>query len=120
MATATTAQESRRDADLGPLAKLLQEVRDHLQHIRRSLSEEIRGYPTPIPRCDAQFNHLLEQRSRLSRALERIESPASAMLSRAECVGLLQEFADSPGYIEDPGEEEIRERIGAELSRLRL
>jgi hypothetical protein len=33
---------------------------------------EIRSYPTPIPRCDAQFNHLMEERDRIVRALQDI------------------------------------------------
>ena len=41
--------------------------------LRESLARidaEIRAYPTPIPRCDAQFNHLLEERERLRAFLE--------------------------------------------------
>jgi len=34
------------------------------------LEAEIRAYPTPIPRCDAQFNHLLEERERIRGLLE--------------------------------------------------
>lgn len=114
MSTATTID---RNADLATLEKLLREVRDHLHHIQRSLNEEIRAYPTPIPRCDAQFNHLFEQRGRLYRALERIEAPAGPTPSRADCVGLLEEFVASPRYIEDAAEEEIRARVRARLSR---
>ena len=36
------------------------------------LDAEIRAYPTPIPRCDAQFNHLMEERDRIRRLLEEI------------------------------------------------
>jgi len=39
-----------------------------------ALSDEIRGYPTPIARCDEQLTALIEERSRLlderSRALD--------------------------------------------------
>jgi vacuolar-type H+-ATPase subunit I/STV1 len=38
------------------------------------LDAEIRAYPTPIPRCDAQFNHLLEERDRIRRLLEEVSS----------------------------------------------
>jgi hypothetical protein len=116
MTTANTAQETDRDAGLGAMEALLREVRDHLRYIQRSLDEEIRGYPTPIPRCDAQFNRLFEQRDRLYRALERIEAP-DPTLSRADCVSLLEEFAASPHYGEDAAEEEIRARVRVELSR---
>ena len=36
------------------------------------LDTEIRAYPTPIPRCDAQFNHLMEERGRIRRLLEEL------------------------------------------------
>jgi tyrosine decarboxylase/aspartate 1-decarboxylase len=39
---------------------------------RKALDEEIRVYPTPIPRCDAQFNHLMEERARIVKALEAL------------------------------------------------
>ena len=117
MPTATTAQEIDCNSNIGVLGELLREVRDHLRRLQRSLNEEIRGYPTPIPRCDAQFNRLVEERGRLYRALERIETSAGPTRERANCVDLLQEFAASPRYIDDAAEEEIRARVKAELSR---
>jgi len=130
MNAATTAKELDHAAGHATLEALLLEVRDHLRRIQSSLNEEIRGYPTPIPRCDAQFNHLLEQRGRLQRALDRIEAPADRALAsvasvtsvasrtRAEHIALLEEFAASPVYAEAAAEEELRAHIGAELSRL--
>ena len=44
--------------------------REALEARRRELDAEIRDYPTPIPRCDAQFNHLMEERSRIARELQ--------------------------------------------------
>lgn len=44
---------------------------------RRALSaiaKEITQYPTPIAGCDVQFNHLLADRARLSRALGALEA----------------------------------------------
>ena len=38
------------------------------------LQKEISDYPTPISGCDAQFNHLLAERQRLSRAVEALAS----------------------------------------------
>lgn len=49
-------------------------LRRHLESRRRPIQEEIRRYPPPIPACDAYFNHLLEQRSLLSRELLRLEA----------------------------------------------
>jgi glutamate/tyrosine decarboxylase-like PLP-dependent enzyme len=43
-----------------------------LEARRHALDEEIRAYPTPIPRCDAQFNHLFEERERVVKELEAL------------------------------------------------
>jgi len=43
-----------------------------LEEEKRRLDAEIRAYPTPIPRCDAQFNHLFERRAEIVRELERL------------------------------------------------
>ncbi|MEM7269370.1 MAG: hypothetical protein AAF401_08960 [Pseudomonadota bacterium] len=45
-----------------------------LRAAKRGLSEEISAYPTPIAGCDAQFNHLLAQRQRVTNALAAIEA----------------------------------------------
>jgi hypothetical protein len=43
-----------------------------LEERKQRLDAEIRSYPTPIPRCDAQFNHLFEERDRIARRLEEL------------------------------------------------
>ena len=48
-------------------------VRSQLEAEKRRLDEEIRNYPTPIPRCDAQFNHLFEERERILHELARLK-----------------------------------------------
>jgi len=45
-----------------------------LEEEKRRLDAEIRAYPTPIPRCDAQFNHLFERRKEIVRELERLDN----------------------------------------------
>jgi len=84
------------------------EILEHLRGLRERLAEEIRSYPTPIPRCDAQFNHLYEQLGRLGRELDAIEGAAS---ERAAVKG----FIASAPYTDDPLELEFRSRIGAAL-----
>ncbi len=56
------------------VASKWQAVRRHLEGVNASVAAEIRGYPAPIPACDAQFNHLLEQRRALSRELARLDA----------------------------------------------
>lgn len=47
-------------------------IRNHLEERMRRVQDEIRSYPAPIPACDAQFNHLLEERDALSSELARV------------------------------------------------
>ena len=98
-------------AEKTDIAALTGEVAEHLRGLRRRLAEEIRTYPTPIPRCDAQFNHLYEQQGRLARELERIEreKPARA---------LIEQFIASAPYTDDPSERDFRSRIGNKLHSL--
>jgi hypothetical protein len=46
-----------------------------LRQALAKIEAEIRAYPTPIPRCDAQFNFLIEERDRVRRLLEGIAAP---------------------------------------------
>jgi len=45
-----------------------------LQHAYRLIDTEIRDYPTPISGCDAQFNHLIGERRKISDALNTLNS----------------------------------------------
>lgn len=51
-------------------------LRRRLEAKQQSVAEEIHSYPPPIPACDAQFNHLLEQRRVLGRELARLDLAA--------------------------------------------
>ena len=87
---------------------LASQIVEHLHGVRERLAAEIRSYPTPIPRCDAQFNHLYEQLGRLARDLDAIEGAASERAA-AEI------FLASRPYTEDPLELKFRSRIRAAL-----
>ncbi len=52
------------------------ELRASLEARRKQLDDEIRAYPTPIPRCDAQFNFLIEERARIAAAIEALPRDA--------------------------------------------
>ena len=47
------------------------------------LDAEIRAYPTPVSGCDAQYNHLLAERSRVRRALDALDAPVHIPTPRA-------------------------------------
>ena len=86
---------------------LTREIIEHLRGVRERLAGEIRSYPTPIPRCDAQFNHLYEQLGRLSRDLDAIEGKSERAAAEA--------FLATRPYTDDPSEREFRARIQAAL-----
>jgi hypothetical protein len=98
------------------LESMWNEIRLHLEDRRRALAAEIRNYPTPIPRCDAQFNHLYEQRARLARELDRIGVLAGKSLKREDCIDLIERFVASAPYTDDGGEREFRSRMKKQLS----
>lgn len=45
----------------------------NLRLARKILLDDIAGYPSPISGCDIQFNTLLSDRKRISRALQALE-----------------------------------------------
>ena len=51
-------------------------LKGRLEASKQALAEEIRRYPPPIPACDAQYNHLLEQRQLLTQELARLDVAA--------------------------------------------
>jgi len=98
-------------AERGDTTTLARRIVEHLRAARLRLAEEIRSYPTPITRCDAQFNHLYEQQARLARDLERIENENP---SRA----LIEQFVASAPYTDDPADRDFRSRIRKEFAAL--
>jgi len=112
----TVASSRTRTEDLATLRSLWKEIRRDLLRGKRLLDHEIRSYPTPIPRCDAQFNHLYEQQARLARELDRIGALDEKNLGRGDYSRLIEEFIASAPYMDDGAERELRSRLGAELS----
>jgi hypothetical protein len=49
-----------------------------LEAARRKVETEITSYPRPIAGCDAQFNHLLAARERISLALRALRDDDQA------------------------------------------
>jgi len=82
--------------DTDAVRNVLQSLRLRLERERDRVCCEIRDYPTPIPRCDAQFNHLIEQRDSLVRELRRLEGGAGVR-SAAEANRLIGALIDESG-----------------------
>jgi chorismate mutase len=98
------------------LESLLNELRDLVQEAKHALDDEIRAYPTPIPRCDAQFNHLYEQRSRLTDVVARINAISAAPDDR-ELMQFLAGFTASAPFTDDASERALRARVRSALAR---
>ena len=50
------------------------ENKKNLEEALRKVHQDIGEYPTPIPRCDVQFSHLLEKRTELERKLKAFQN----------------------------------------------
>ncbi len=70
-------------------------TREMLQNKLAALNEEIGSYPGPITGCDAQFNHMLDERARLNAELSRLEQAIAADAGAKE----LSEFKKSCPFL---------------------
>lgn len=98
---------------------LLLELQRWLTGVRAALADEIRSYPTPIPRCDAQFNHLVEHRGHLSRLLTDLDAGLGRRDGGAALRTVLAQLPDLPLQGDSIEERSLRDRIDAELTRRR-
>jgi hypothetical protein len=76
-------------------------IRACLRSERDRILEEIRAYPTPIPRCDQQFNYLLERRERLFQELARLDGAERSSAVATDVAARIEEFIDSMHYLDD-------------------
>jgi len=76
-------------------------IRACLRSERDRILEEIRAYPTPIPRCDQQFNYLLERRERLFQELARLDDAERSSAVAKDVAARIEEFIDSMHYLDD-------------------
>lgn len=93
-------------------------IKQHLEEEKRRIYDEIRNYPPPIPACDAQFNHLLEERRKISRELTELEQLSRQDLTLEQHMKLIDRFITSSIYINDQTDPEIRSRLKESLSEL--
>lgn len=104
-------------ADVDRLRSLGAELRDFVLRAKRALDDEMRSYPTPIPRCDAQFNHAYEQRSRLAALLQRIDAATGGRDDASALLNAMDEFASLPSTDGAVDEQSLRARIAEELAQ---
>jgi hypothetical protein len=86
---------------IAPLSTNWEMVKACLESERERVHAEIRAYPTPIPRCDAQFNHLIETRERLFQELARLDAVVRSSEVPDDYVAGVEAFIDSSGCLDD-------------------
>ena len=86
----------------------LSEIRRGLEERKRSIAEEMRGYPQPIAGCDAQYQYLSDQRAAIARDLSGIER---ACAGGADAGGA---FLDSSTVLDDDTRRRLRAALAEE------
>ena len=79
------------------------EIRRGLEDRKRSIAVEMRAYPQPIAGCDAQYQHMSDQRAALAREL--------GALDRADDVGA---FIETSSVLDDATRRRLREALARE------
>mgnify|MGYP000515063793 CR=1 FL=1 len=87
-----------------------QQLKQLLEARRGPIQDEIRKYPPPIPACDAHFNHLLDQRSALSRELIRLDAVSSGGGNSDAAV---EDFVRSSTFLDDETARSVLATIAA-------
>lgn len=108
------AINASREPDMESLKSICDDIRRHVESRKRLVDEEIRIYPTPIPRCDAQFNFLLDERIKLSDLLRRLPL-ATENLPSDSYFEVIENFITS-SETNDNAELTFRSQVKARLS----
>jgi hypothetical protein len=86
-------------------------IRQHLENERRRIVDEIVHYPPPIPRCDVQYNSLLEERAGIAQEIYRLEKLLQESRSAEAGFRLIDEFLQSSNYIRGEAERKLRSSL---------
>ena len=97
-----------------PVNSLWAMIHQHLEDEMRRVHEEIRNYPAPIPACDAQFNHLLEERDALSSELARARESRNGYTDSEDARSSIDAFLNVSAYLGDAKKSEIRALIDSD------
>jgi len=108
------------DAPLDRQSAAWDTIGAHLRREKDRVLDEIRAYPTPIPRCDAQFNHLIEKRERLFQDLARLDAAARSSTGRGDDAARIEEFIDSSSYLDDDAKLRLKSALNEGLIKPEL
>lgn len=92
------------------------EIKTHLEKKKRQIQEAIINYPPPIPACDVQFNYLLEERTRITQELRRVQEVSGDDANSSDSARLLHEFINTCACIDD----DLAEMWESKVSQLEM
>ena len=95
-------------------------IRAYLRSEKDRILEEIRAYPTPIPRCDAQFNHLIEKRERLVQELALLDAAATSSTVASDGTARIEAFIASSDYFDDDAKLRLKSALSEGLDKPEL
>lgn len=84
------------------------QIRAQLEMEKARIYEAIGTYPPPIAACDQQFNFLLEERTRVSQELDRLNEAAAASFTIEDSIKRMDEFIRSSWYVDPEAEQRLR------------
>ncbi len=87
------------------------EIKVLLESEKKRIYDEIRTYPPPIAGCDQQYNHLLDERTRISQELKRVHEDSEKSLMHPDATLLIDEFVKTSSFIGDEKKQEILSRL---------
>ncbi len=80
-------------------------LHEHLERIKQPINEEIRNYPLPAAGCDAQYNHLIEQRGQLAKEI--------SLLDKIDMAPALGEFVDASAFLDEETIKLIKDQMAS-------
>ena len=81
--------------------KALKDFKVYLIAERDRVNEQIGSYPPPIPACDAQFNYLLDERTRISNELKFVDTMMARCLSGSVDIEEIEQLIASSARIDN-------------------
>jgi len=81
--------------------RALTAFKNQLEKVKIRVNKEIGNYPSPIPACDVQFNYLLEERSKISVALKRVDTLLTKCQTETVEIEIIEELIKMSSQIDD-------------------
>lgn len=94
-----------------PETSVWKTIYQHLESEMQRVRGEIQAYPAPIPACDAQFNHLLDEREALSAELARVRELMARGGDSQNSSSVVDSFLNASEHLDEAVKKEIRTLI---------